>query len=44
VVGGAMMDMGLLYGSLLSPGSTWLQVDVSEIEELNRMARLELGE
>ena len=33
-----------LYGSSLRQESTWLLVDVSEIEELNRMARLELGE
>jgi len=33
-----------LYGSSLRQGSTCLRVDVSEIEELSRMARLGLGE
>ena len=42
--GGATVGVGLLYGSSLRRESTWLRVDVNEIEELNRMTRLGLGE
>ena len=42
--GGATVGVELLYGSSLRRESTWLRVDVNEIEELSRMTRLRLGE
>ena len=42
--GRTAVGVGLLYGSSLRRESTWLRVDVNEIEELNRMTRLGLGE